>query len=34
LDTAWDDEIKAERVYEGLVSRRSFDNALCMWEKF
>lgn len=34
LDMAWDDEIKAERIYEGLEARRSFDNALCMWKQF
>ena len=32
LDTAEVDGV--EVVLDGLVSRRSFDNALCMWEKF
>ena len=34
LDTAWNDEAKAEIVYDGLVSRRTFDTSLCMWERF
>lgn len=34
LDVAWNDEAKAEIVYDGLVSRRAFDNALCMWQRF
>ena len=34
LDMAWNDDAKAEIVYPGLVARRSFDNALCMWERF
>ncbi len=34
LDAAWNDEAKAEIVYDGLVARRAFDNSLCMWERF
>lgn len=34
LDMAWSDEAKAEIVYDGLVARRSFNNALCLWQRF
>lgn len=34
LDIAWNDEAKAEIVYDGLVARRAFDTSLCMWEQW
>lgn len=34
LDEAWDDSLKADRIYEGLTARRACDTALCMWERF
>lgn len=34
LDEAWDESLRADRVYEGLTSRRACDTALCMWERF
>lgn len=34
LDEAWDDELQADRIYEGLTARRACDTALCLWERF
>jgi GH24 family phage-related lysozyme (muramidase) len=33
LDTAWDAEIKADRIYDGLTGRRAMDSAICLWER-
>lgn len=34
LDEAYDETLKADRIYEGLTARRACDAALCVWERF
>lgn len=34
LDTAYDKDLGAERVFEGLTGRRACDAGLCLWERF